>query len=84
MKNIPTIDDLSHRYLAFFQPRTGYEAQPNIRHMMLEFTRAHVEAALKKASEKIKSDALENYGTEVCDCWEVESILNAYPLENIK
>lgn len=84
MEKIPTIDDITHRYLSFWAPRYGYECQPNIRQMMIEFTKAHVEAALKKASEKIKSDALENYGTEICDCWEVESILNAYPLENIK
>ncbi len=50
---VPTIDDITHRYLAFFKPRSGYICQGNIREMMLEFTKLHVEAALKAAAENV-------------------------------
>lgn len=55
---------------------------------MIEFAKLHVQAALKEASEKfkmkIKGDVHE---LDMNDDWmEVDknSILNAYPLENIK
>ena len=31
---------------------------------------------LELAAEKIKSDALEDFGTEVPDCWSTDSIIN--------
>ena len=46
---------------------------------MIEFAKLHVEAALKEAYENAD---LEYYGDEVC--YNKDSILNAYPLENIK
>jgi hypothetical protein len=55
--------------------------------IMIEFAKMHVEAALKEASEKI------NLTDEVCEAlqnhWfneyiDKDSILNSYPLENIK
>ena len=60
----------------------------NTTDMMIEFAKLHVEAALKEASEnfkmKIKDDV---YELDMNDDWmEVDknSILNAYPLENIR
>ena len=56
--------------------------------LMIEFAKLHVEAALKEASEKVElSDLLYEF---IEDSWESgdkikkESILTAYPLENIK
>lgn len=47
--------------------------------MMIEFAKMHVKEALQKAYENA---GLEYYGDEVC--YDKDSILNAYPLENIK
>ena len=50
----------------------------NIKKAMIEFTKMHVEEALKQASEQVYvSD------TVFCEI-DRDSILNAYPLENIK
>jgi hypothetical protein len=47
---------------------------------MIEFTKLHVTQALKEASEKAEVEVIEYRDYEV----DKESILNAYPLENIK
>ena len=48
--------------------------------IMIHFAREHVEAALKKASEKAEWKGYTLAAVEICDY----SILDAYPLENIK
>jgi hypothetical protein len=58
----------------------------SIHDAMIEFAKLHVEAALKEASKKaqIKYEYSGNVG-EYCDEFvDVNSILNSYPLENIK
>lgn len=51
----------------------------NIPDAMIEFAQMHVEAALEKASEDAETDGGDGYG------WvDKGSILNAYPLTNIK
>jgi hypothetical protein len=60
--------------------------------MMRDFAKLHVEAALKAASENVKVDynLLENYNKTLLVDENIEvyainsSILNAYPIENIK
>lgn len=52
----------------------------NIKKAMIEFAKMHVEEALKQASEKATTDG---YGDGYAGIDE-ESILTAYPLENIK
>lgn len=47
---------------------------------MIEFAKMHVEAALKEASENAESYVIGGLTSEV----DKESILNAYPLTNIK
>lgn len=52
---------------------------------MIEFAKLHVKAALKEASEKATVNIngfIQEYD-ENC-CVDKDSILNAYPLENIK
>lgn len=48
------------------------------------FAESHVHNALESAVVKIRADAMEDYGTDIPDCWNEESILNAYPDELIK
>jgi hypothetical protein len=53
--------------------------------MMIEFAKLHVEAALKAASEKAES--IEGWNTGFsgsASSVDKDSILNSYPLENIK
>ena len=50
---------------------------------MIEFAKYHVKEALEEGDIKIKSDSLENFGAEKPDCWDSDSILNAYPLHKI-
>lgn len=47
---------------------------------LTEFAKLHVEAALKEASEKAEWKGYTLAAVEICDY----SILDAYPLENIK
>ena len=57
----------------------------NIKKAMIEFAKLHVEVALKEASKNSKVNIngfLQDYD-ESC-CVDENSILNAYPLENIK
>jgi hypothetical protein len=48
--------------------------------IMIEFTKLHVEAALKEASEDVELETYGNFGNSV----NKDSILNSYPLEKIK
>ena len=52
----------------------------DIKKAMIEFAKLHVEAALKEASEKAEWKGYTLAAVEICDY----SILDAYPLENIK
>ena len=68
----------------------------DIENLMIEFARYHVEQALKEASEKAElyrynngfKQSKANIKEEYCFTYRVaidkETILNAYPLENIK
>ena len=52
----------------------------NAKQAMIEFAKLHVEAALKEASEKAEWKGYTLAAVEICNY----SILDAYPLENIK
>ena len=73
----------------FYKQTTGCVINHiDIKNAMIEFAKMHVEAALKDASENFKMKIKENvHELHMNDDWmEVDknSILNAYPLENIK
>jgi hypothetical protein len=58
-----------------------------ISEIMIEFAQLHVKEALYEASEqaKIQYDYSGNTGSEFCDEYiDKDSILNAYPYNNIK
>ena len=88
MEQIPTAKDYISKNLTDFWE--GGKAQYNgedVEKTMIEFAKLHVEAALKQASEeaKITYDYSGNTGSEYCDEFvDKDSILNSYPLENIK
>jgi hypothetical protein len=51
---------------------------------MIEFAKLHVEAALREASEKATVETEPDYQGGELSSVDKDSILNAYPLENIK
>lgn len=57
-----------------------------IEEAMIEFTKLHVEEALKEASENAKTEYIEPDGCATGDYYDInkDSILNSYPTENIK
>ena len=52
----------------------------DVKTAMIEFAKLHVKAALKEASEKAEWKGYTLAAVEICNY----SILDAYPLENIK
>lgn len=80
MSKIPTAIELTFQK---FPKHDGIFVLRNIEEFMIEFAKLHVEAALKEASEKAE---LEGDEGSIFDYISVDkdSILNAYPLENIK
>lgn len=82
-KMIPTAEEfLDKKYGVFTDDRTGEKfadcVTPND---LIEFAKFHVEEALKEAAKSAYARE-----SRIGYVWEVneESILNAYPLENIK
>jgi len=81
MSNIPTVEET---YLKYTKCVMNHG---DIKKAMVEFAKLHVEIALREASEKAttKEDvaifAEGTYRTQIIDR---DSILNAYPLTNIK
>jgi hypothetical protein len=55
-------------------------AAENCKNLAIEFVKLHVEAALKEASEKAKTNVISEYEVII----DKKSILNSYPLTNIK
>jgi hypothetical protein len=76
MKNLPTAEEFLES-----QHKTVPNIEFDIRQVMIEFAKLHVEAALKEASENASVYADEGGYSEFVD---EQSILNSYPLENIK
>lgn len=86
MAQIPTAEEFYNDNLS-----GGYWgnslASLELKNALIEFAKLHVEAALKSASQKAiintesRSDGYETWDVEVVD---EDSILSAYPLNNIK
>jgi hypothetical protein len=76
MAQTPTAKELFDKMLSLNEETTSTE-------MMIEFAKLHVEAALKAASEG--ADYYTDGQEHIEQVWiDKDSILNSYPLENIK
>lgn len=53
-------------------------------HDLIEFSKYHVKQALKEASYKAQAYNKPKFSADINPQVDMESILNAYPLENIK
>lgn len=89
MKPLPTAEEFFEQHIQ----RGVNNTHSNYLNTAIEFAKLHVEAALKAASEKVEihSDSGSNYHREFEEgirnrvIWvPSNSILNAYPPENIK
>ena len=84
MSKIPTAEECFNNFVDFeicpLKEYTTEELINDIKKAMIEFAKLHVEAALKEASEKAEWKGHTLAAVEICDY----SILDAYPLENIK
>jgi len=74
MKQIPTAEEFLKECQS--NPHKGWST----RKAMIEFAKLHVEAALKAAYDNIEYTEVDSSVPYVVE----ESILNSYPLENIK
>ena len=81
MKDIPTAEEFLNQK-PFINGMTRLDQIT----AMIEFTKLHVEQALREASEKAKTEYIEPDGCATGDYYDVnkDSILNSYPLTNIK
>ena len=70
MKKIPTAEE--------FYDKSKHDS---ILDIMIDFAKLHVEQALKEASEKADTQTIHCTHIQIVD---KNSILNSYPLENIK
>lgn len=75
MDKIPTAEEFLNNHKFHLVEHEEY-----ISTVIIEFAKLHVEAALKQASENAESIVIGGLISEV----NKDSILNAYPLENIK
>ena len=74
---LPTAKDFYYKHTT-----TGNDPGKNTLNLMIQFAKLHVEAALKEASENAEQKWIKF--TENDYEIDKDSILNAYPLENIK
>ena len=84
MGKIPTAEEFLGKNIDYVLEK---DCKEDVKQAMIEFAKLHVEAALKEASEKARTkDIWEgNTGSEYCDTViDTDSIINCYPLENIK
>ena len=77
MKKIPTAEEILSK--KFSELKSSFDLN-DVKDCMVEFARLHTEAALKEASEDVELETYGNFGNSV----NKDSILNSYPLTNIK
>jgi len=76
--NIPTAEEFIKNY----HRQEGHTFEQSVPQAMIEFAKLHVEYALKNASEK--STVIRDEEFYTISHIDKNSILNAYPLTNIK
>ena len=86
MENIPTAEELLNDrvYITQDDIEDVHDSISTVAEAMIEFAKLHVEAALKHASEKAELSNKPKFSGDYNLVVDEESILNSYPLENIK
>lgn len=86
MNKIPTTEELIERVTSFDNPKSNGLPFKDIKDLMIEFAKLHVEACKKEIAENATcSDDGSAYIGEWSEHWIVDeaSIINAYPLDKI-
>ena len=78
--NIPTAEEFAWSQEEDFKTILAEANYQEIYNLMIEFAKLHVEAALKAAYDNIEYTTVDSSVPYVLE----ESILNSYPLTNIK
>lgn len=88
MSMLPTAEDflqdhlqISHFFNEKYEKMTCFS--DDVQQAMIEFAKLHVEAALKEASENVEIEDYDEHG-QYSPSINKYSILNSYPLSNIK
>ena len=81
MEKIPTAEEFMR---TFTTGKTEETPQEYVQDMLIEFAKLHVEAALKLITTEATVETINKYSPEEHHIVNQDSILNAYPLENIK
>ena len=88
--NIPTAEEyIENNMIDYWDGGSGQYKEDDVKKALIEFAKLHVEAALKQASKTSKTKRIKvgetinhyNINENVID---KRSIINAYPLTNIK
>jgi hypothetical protein len=84
MGTIPIAEEVLRKYNIVVNKTDtmSYTVKANCKEAMIEFAKLHVEAALKAASENADTLKGEVYASK--GAINKDSILNSYPLDNIK
>lgn len=86
-ERIPTTEQFFEKYSSSYQFEEGDPEylidKLDFKEVMIEFAKLHVEAALKEAVYKAETITIDVHGQDTCNIDE-DSILNSYPLDNIK
>jgi hypothetical protein len=78
MEKIPTAEEFLKR------DKSGIFNEVDMAQALIEFAKLHVEAALKLITTEATVETINKYSPEEQHIVNQDSILNAYPLENIK
>lgn len=85
MRKIPTAEEFQRDYSIEYYDEGGYQGieEKEVSKMLIEFAKLHVKEALKVASKEAEyhTDGQEHIEKVWIDTY---SILNSYPLENIR
>lgn len=84
MSKTPTAEDFLDKKFPLFEDLDNGDIWMNIEEVMVEFARMHLEAALKAASEQADVTNKPKFPGDINWTVDMDSILNSYPLENIK
>lgn len=83
MEKVPTAEEYIKQYPyidSFLNSAQGYDV---LTRFMVDFAKLHVEAALEQVRYNIEINDFDEHG-QYSPCVDEPSILNAYPLDNIK
>lgn len=82
---IPTVSEFTKsKDPGFLYGVNGYGICQKFEDLMIEFAKMHVKKALEEAAKKAEIDSVDSFTQGITFYVSERSIVNSYPLENIK